>query len=297
MNEEQQDLVVPKLTVDPELPDALSRLIRATNPEILSKADTPKEESAWWGLLAPARKETALVGAAWITIVANAPSLSVPLAAGAGGVFLLWSGGSVLYRKARQSELRRVLDARQHYVLPEDLEDDARKLLARAHNAIRSVSRSAMHREDLIDRLRNERLLPAQEWDIAAALRDYSRLVRQEPKKPTSEKITDLLAERRRRLKLSRNGITCRVLALEVYARMVAEADRQYAELQQVQQLADGDEEVRELLARTARDALAVAEIESMTSQAVAVAEAFSAALESAREAAVIALPLAAQTA
>lgn len=71
----------------------------------------------------------------------------------------------------------------------------------------------------------------------------------------------------------------------------MAQADDRYRELQQIQVLTDGSDEVLDFLARTARDDLAVAEIEGMTGKAAAVADAFTVALESAKEAAVVALP------
>ncbi|MEV4000289.1 hypothetical protein ACFYPK_31760 [Streptomyces halstedii] len=92
-------------------------------------------------------------------------------------------------------------------------------------------------------------------------------------------------------MRTSLNGIARRVGALESYAEQVAQADDRYRELQQIQALTDGSSDVLDFLARTARDDLAVAEIEGLTGEAAAVAAFFTTALESAKEAAVIALP------
>lgn len=186
---------------------------------------------------------------------------------------------------------RRLAGLRSRCVRPADLNDDARALLARAQQAKKAVRTSAVHRFDLIDRQHNEVSLPRQEWEIAEALREYTRLVKAEPAHPEGGKVTALLDTRRRALRASLDGITRRVNALESYADQVAQADDRYRELQQIQALTDGSDDVLDFLARTAGDDLAVAEIEGMTGKAAAVADAFTVALESAKEAAVIALP------
>ncbi|MCY0939519.1 hypothetical protein [Streptomyces sp. H34-S4] len=82
-----------------------------------------------------------------------------------------------------------------------------------------------------------------------------------------------------------------RVAALEDYADQVREADLRYGDLLQIQQLTDGNADALDPLARTAADALAVAEIEAMTGQAAVAAKTFTTALDRASAAAVIALP------
>lgn len=96
---------------------------------------------------------------------------------------------------------------------------------------------------------------------------------------------------------MSLAGVERRVTALETYAGQVREADRQYKELRQIQKLSDASSDILDLLARTAADDLAMAEIEGLTGEAATFAASFSAALESARGAAVIALPITHKTA
>lgn len=211
----------------------------------------------------------------------------------AAGLVILVAGFRVLDAIGHNKHLSELDRARKGCVQPKDLTPEARTLLARAQRAKKVILTSTVHRQDLIDRQRNELSLPIQEWEIADALREYSRLVRNEPAKPKSEKVVELLDTRRRALDLSREGIERRVSALEAYAVQVAEADRQYVELQQIRQLTAGSDDVLDLLARTARDDLAVAEVEGMTHEAAVVAATFTTALETARQAAVIALPTA----
>ncbi|MFC8878708.1 hypothetical protein [Streptomyces ardesiacus] len=192
---------------------------------------------------------------------------------------------------ARNKSARRLAELKDRCVRPAELNDDARTLLARVQQAKKAVLTSAVHRFDLIDRQRNEVSLPRQEWEIAEALREYTRLVKAEPSNPKGNKVSALLDTRRRKLRAGLDGITRRVKALELYAEQVAQADDRYRELQQIQALTDGNDDVLNFLARTVRDDLAVAEIEGMTGEAAAVAASFTTALESAKEAAVIALP------
>ncbi|MEU3423612.1 hypothetical protein AB0F39_34565 [Streptomyces murinus] len=193
---------------------------------------------------------------------------------------------------------KRLHDVRRQYVLSSELTKDARRLVGRADWAAHEVLASEMHDRGLIDRQRNEVSVPAQVWEIADALREYSRLVQTGPEASEDAQVAALLDTRRRALQRSVDGIERRVIALEEYASKVAEADRQYLKLRETRQAADrlaaDSDAVLDLLARTARDDLAVAEIEGMAGEAAAAA---AAALEAAHEAAVIALPLPHKTA
>lgn len=187
--------------------------------------------------------------------------------------------------------LRELDESRARYVRPSQLTDQARTLLVRAQQARRTVLGSSVHRCDLIDRQRNEMALPHQEWEIAEALREYSRLMKAEPDKPRGSSVAAVIDARRKSLATSLRGIERRVVALEGYADEVRRADDRFHELKQIQQLTEGSADVLELLARTARHDHAVGEIDGMNAQAATVAATFTAALESAKEAAVIALP------
>ncbi|CAM5597852.1 hypothetical protein Sdia_38000 [Streptomyces diastaticus subsp. diastaticus] len=186
---------------------------------------------------------------------------------------------------------------RDHVVDPEELTDECRGLLARGQKATTTVMRSRVHRHGLIDKAHNEAALPRQEWELATTLRDYSRLAGAEPGKPAGAEVVTLLQRRRDALRASLDGVERRVVALEKYADQVVEADRRYEEWKQIEELSEDADAVLDLLARTARDDMAVAEIEGLTGQAAAVAESLTTALESARKAAFVALPPPAATA
>ncbi|MET9365813.1 hypothetical protein ABZX93_33560 [Streptomyces sp. NPDC006632] len=293
--------IVPRVTWDPDLAPDIVKVIRGAqpyqlrDPRSLTHREGPLDrfESRGFNLPAPG---VIVAAAASMSLTRMVPDKDFPLALtlvclGWGAALAAVIGYKVAKGKAERRQVQRMKEARKQYVLDEDLSEEAGQLLARANLAVVSILRSSVHMADLLDRQRNEMMLPAQRWEIAETLRDYSRLVKAEPTKAEGEKLTALLDSRRRALTTSLDGIGRQVTALETYAAQVAEADRQYRELQQIQKLTAGSNEVLDLLARTARNDLAVAEIEGMTGEAAVVAATFTAALESAKEAAVIALP------
>ncbi|MFF7644035.1 hypothetical protein [Streptomyces canus] len=215
-----------------------------------------------------------------------------PLAA---GVVTLLCAGLVADRARYNRQLRRLAAAQAHLVHPEDLTADAQELLSRAQQAMTAVLDSTVHREKWLDAQRNEAAFPRQEWAIAQALRHYSRVARKDrraPQEADSTTVTELLTSRQRVLETSLQGIERRVAALEAYAEQVAEADARYDEVREIERLAAGSAELLDLLACTAADDLAVAEIEGLTDEAAVVASTFTKALESAKQAAVAALPV-----
>ncbi|MFF3214120.1 hypothetical protein ACFYYB_26020 [Streptomyces sp. NPDC002886] len=289
-------VTTPELIISPDVPDDMRRLLLASEARVLRNPKAHRGRSAWWGLLAPARTDSAMAASLWTGLwltpkpAAFEPYLWGSLIIGATAV-VGWAVGSVVHRKSRHARHDRLHAIRDQYMLWEALTVECRALLSRASTAASDVLKSAVSQQGLIDRQRNEVSLPLQEWEVAESLREYSRLMRRSSKDAQGEKAVDLLEARRRALDLSLASLEGRVAALEAYASQVAEADRRLKELKQIQQLTDGSGDVLDLLARTARDGLAVAEIEGLIGEAAAVAASFGAALESAKQAAVIALP------
>lgn len=93
---------------------------------------------------------------------------------------ILWSAGAVSNGKP-SSRVDQLHAIRDRYVLTETFTAAARALFSRASVAA-AVLASAVNGGGLIDRQRNEVMLPAQEWEIATALREYSRLAHKAPK-------------------------------------------------------------------------------------------------------------------
>ncbi|GGU51223.1 hypothetical protein [Streptomyces violascens] len=294
-------LAVPDFTFDPDLSNEVRDLIRSKTP-----GQRITKENPWMGLVDP----VPLIGVAGVIAIVMTfvvsdekfPAALALLGLSVPVLWAMWGSLAVIFRKREQKREQKrdrrraaqLRDAQGRYVRSADLTEDAGQLLARATKAADAVRTSTVHRRDLIDRQRNESALPRQLWDIAETLREYSRLAKQEPDQAKGTKIAKVLDARRRALRTSLASIERRTEALETYAAQVAEADRQYAELEQIQRIAAGSDEVLDLLARTVRDDLAVAEIDGLTGEAAIVARSLADALESAKGAAVLALPRAA---
>ncbi|WP_406675325.1 hypothetical protein WBK31_18855 [Nonomuraea sp. N2-4H] len=141
------------------------------------------------------------------------------------------------------------------YVLPDDLDESAARLLERAQRAIASVTGSRVNAEGLLDDVRNGVMLPAQEWEIArllaklSALRTKHRETVSKGLTPEVEAVAEPLA---RALDDSEAAVLARVEALERYAANVGEAERAYLAHQQIEELRGRMHQYEELVAETA---------------------------------------------
>ncbi|MEV8098841.1 hypothetical protein [Kitasatospora sp. NPDC085879] len=209
----------------------------------------------------------------------------------------LAAAGVVLSWRAARPNAQEVADAKAigaaagRYVLPGGLSDEAVELLYRAQRATARVLATAVHCDGLLDDQRNQVVLPAQVWELAQHLAEHSDLAGRQPEQAAGGRVVPLLKAHRAALAASLAGLERRVTVLEDYAEQAVLADRRYVELQQVEQLERSGAGVLDLLARTAADDLAVAEVEGMTVQAAVLAEAFTTALQQAKDAAVVAMP------
>ncbi|WP_146087231.1 hypothetical protein [Thermomonospora echinospora] len=157
------------------------------------------------------------------------------------------------------------------YLTAGDFDRPAAGLLSRAQRAIDAVQGSRAQRAGLLDGVGNAVALPYQEWEIAEALAEHTRLRREhEAQRPDrlSEPVRALLEPQRRALALSVRSVTERVEALEDYARRVRDLDGAYHEWQVLRRLPEQNARHRDLLARTVRDDLAREEIDRLTGDA-----------------------------
>ncbi|SEM80242.1 hypothetical protein [Streptacidiphilus jiangxiensis] len=213
---------------------------------------------------------------------------STALIGGAGVALLL---GVLRYIDTRN--LRAVTRlAREHAVRSDTLAAPAARLLKRAQAAAAAIRESRMHSTDLAGlRHRTEEHLPAELWEIARTLREYSSLAQSNSGGEGEDRVADLRKSERSALATVLTSTERRVEALELYARRCAEADRRYEALAAVEELEARGERVMELLARTAADDVAAEDSRRLADQAAAAGEALSEALDQAKDAAVIALP------
>ncbi|MFB4307571.1 hypothetical protein [Actinomadura sp. GTD37] len=184
--------------------------------------------------------------------------------------FTGWAAGAL--RHVREPAASRA--AREHhgsYLLPADFDGPAARLLVRAQRAVDAVLGSRAHCAGLLDDVNNAVVLPRQEWAVAGALAEHTRLRRerlaQQPER-LSPRVRALLEPQDRALELSVRSVTGRIEALEAYARRAGEADDAYHESRVLQGLPEQNARYRDLLASTARDETAGAEIRGMAEDA-----------------------------
>jgi hypothetical protein len=171
--------------------------------------------------------------------------------------------------------------ARTHhgrYLTDGDFGPRHRVLLRRAQDAIDAVTSSEVCRADLLDRAATSTVLADQEWDIAVALREQGRLRARRAELSTiiaGPATATLLGRQAQAAHLAESSIAARVEALERYASEVRQADAAYRDWRQAAGLAELHGQHLDMLARTAADEHAIAEIGAMTQQARAVRQVF----------------------
>ena len=148
------------------------------------------------------------------------------------------------------------------YLTPADLDPAAAALLARAQHATGTITAAPIYRDGLLDDPPDGAGLARHEWDIAQALRQLTCLRR-------NQANTGASAARRHALTDAQAAITTRVQALEAYAAEVTAAGPAYRQWQaDAEPPLSGD--LLDLLAATARDEHATADLAARTQRATA---------------------------
>ncbi len=199
--------------------------------------------------------------------------------------------GSAASRGQRR-QLNRQLDRFPGRVIfAADLDWDMRTLLARAQRAVDEVLGSEVLAVGLFDA--DGPALRRHEWDIACALRSFTR-VRALPATDASvgEMTAAVVEAQHQALDVAVAATTRRISSLENYADQVAVADAALRDWQSSLRQAGLNDAYFDLLARTAADELAVSELGQLTDRAAQMAEALVHGLGQAEAAAeVLALP------
>ncbi|NRQ35516.1 hypothetical protein HII36_27335 [Nonomuraea sp. NN258] len=270
------------MVVDPAVPPEVAGLLRANAPLLarIKAGWVPPPETR-----ADRRKgQTGLVLlAATPVVVALMAVLLATAAAPAGftllGLFVL----VVLTRMASITEVpyddrpdeRAVYERARwydgRYLLPEEFDEDASRVLTRAQRAIGAVLRSHVNAEGLLDDARNAVMLPTQEWEIARLLAKLSALRREHHDllaRGIAPEVAAVVEPLDRALANSEAAVITRVEALERYAAHVAEAERAYHARGQIEELRARLPRYEELLAEAGADSLAVPEIERLAQDA-----------------------------
>jgi hypothetical protein len=194
----------------------------------------------------------------------------------------------VLRRRLQQRDLGRHSAS---IIYPHNLDQTDRVLLARAQNAVDTVLGSQLRAAGLLEP--DEPTLRRHEWEVACATRELTR-VRGLPSADadTGAMTAAVLDAQQRALTLAVEATTSRVSALERYADQVAAAEDAYQDWQVALRQAGLNDVYRDLVARTAADELAVAELDELTGRAAVMAQVVKSSLREATAAAeVLELP------
>ncbi len=144
--------------------------------------------------------------------------------------------------------------------------------MAKAQTAVRTVLGSEVNADGLLDDIANGVTLPQQEWEIAQSLAELTRIGRRLSEvtgdRPDSARVREAIEPQQRALRTSAASVAERVEALERYADRVLAADERYGEWQAIREVEALSADTHEVLARTVRDDLAVAEIDGLADRA-----------------------------
>jgi hypothetical protein len=199
--------------------------------------------------------------------------------------------GDAASRGQRRQRHRQIVRQPDRVIFPADLDWDMRTLLARAQRAIDAILGSGIRAASLFDA--DEPALRRHEWDIACALRSFMQ-VRALPAADASlgEMTAAVVDAQRRAFDAAVAATTKRISSLERYAGQVADADAALRDWQSSLRQAGLNDAYYDLVARTAADELAVAELGQLTDRAAMMARALTDSLSQVEAAAeVLALP------
>jgi hypothetical protein len=169
------------------------------------------------------------------------------------------------------------LRRRDQVVVPSSLDRPCRELLRRAQAAIDAALQPGTGEAGLPDTV-TDATLQQHEWEIAVALRDITDLRAEHELNAAASAgpmTAAVLQPHQRAVRLAQDAIVSRVTALERYAAEVAAAEIAYRDWQDALRLSGLNDRYLDLVARTAADEHAVAEISGLTEQATAAARAF----------------------
>lgn len=181
----------------------------------------------------------------------------------------------VIQRRSSRRDLRL---CRSTVVFPESLDKACRALLGRAQRAISSIRGSRVLSAGLLENPVDDALLSQHEWEIAGQLREITGLrallTTNTPGSPAGPMTTDVLSAQQRATEIAQEATTWRIVALERYARQVIAADAADRDWELATRLSHLNDKYLDLVARTASDDYAAAEIARLTEQLAAAAKA-----------------------
>jgi hypothetical protein len=184
---------------------------------------------------------------------------------------------------------------RDEVVSPIALELGCRGLLQRAQRAIATIVTSTVFAGDLRGTV-GEPVLRQHEWEIAVELREITELLFDLVSSSSGGRMgpmtTTVLLSQYRAIEIARDATTARIVAIESLAAQVAAAEVARRDWDTAHRMAANNDKYLDLVARTAADQRATAEITDLAQQAAQAAQVFRATLQEATLAAeALALP------
>lgn len=222
-----------------------------------------------------------LMSAATVCWVASAICISVMAARGASVAWVVaWvTVTATAVAVTRLADLRSPDGHSKPVIEPASLDGSSRQLLRRAQRAIDTILGSEVYAADLLGHAAEESALRRHEWEIACTLREITALraefdasMLDAARGPMTDTV---LESHRRALAVAQEATAARVCAIERYAAQVRVTDAARLDWQGALKVAGLNDRYLDLLARTAADELAVAEITGLTERACAANEAF----------------------
>jgi hypothetical protein len=164
----------------------------------------------------------------------------------------------------------------RRFVNLSDLDEQCSGLLLRAQQAIGTVLASRVSADSLLDQAAGEAVLRRHEWEIATALRDITRLRSEVNSSAVPGPLTaGVLDSHKHALKVAQDATESRIRALESYAKPVYAAETAQQDWRNAMKASGLNDKYLDLVARTAADQHAIAELTDLTEQAASAAEVF----------------------
>ncbi len=260
---------------DPQMPPSFHRWALGQRPSFDSRGNlvvlTPGGSSG-------GAQPTAVC--CWLLAVACMVLLFAdPLWVGRGGWLAAAAAAAVSAATIQHRSSRRDLRlCHSKVIFPENLDETCRALLGRSQSAIRVILGSHVRAAGLLGNPVDDELLRQHEWEIADKLREITSLrallAANTPGTPAGPMTADVLRAQQRAIGVAQEATTSRILALERYAGQITAADDADRDWQLATRLSMLNGKYLDLVARTASDDYATAEIAGLTDQLAAAARA-----------------------
>ena len=160
-----------------------------------------------------------------------------------------------------------------------DLDKSSRRLMLRAQHAIGTMLRPRDYAESSLEELIPEATLRRHEWEIAASLREISKLRAEHSKdygaEPPGPMTTAVLDTQRQALALATDSVAARIAKLERCAAELERADAADRDWRAATKASGRNDKYLDLVARTAADEHAIAEINDLAEHASAAVQVF----------------------